>query len=66
MSAHNLNLSADGKRAFMSPNGKLLQIADVATAKVIRTIEFPDNIRVQALNKDSSGSTSTRTISWAS
>ena len=30
-SAHNLNLSADGKLAFMSPNGKLLQIADVAT-----------------------------------
>lgn len=54
MSAHNLNLSADGKRAFMSPNGRLLQIADVATAKVIRTIEFPDNIRVQVLNKDSS------------
>jgi hypothetical protein len=53
-SAHNLNLSADGKRAFMSPNGKLLQIADVATAKVIRTIAFPDNVRVQALNKDSS------------
>ena len=54
MSAHNLNLSADGKRAFMSPNGKLLQIADVATAKVTRTIEFPDNVRVQVLNKDSS------------
>lgn len=54
MGAHNLNLSADGKRAFMSPNGKLLQIADVDTAKVIRTIEFPDNVRVQVLNKDSS------------
>jgi DNA-binding beta-propeller fold protein YncE len=54
MSAHNLNLSADGKLAFMSPNGKLLQIADVATAKVIRTIRFPENVRVQALNKDSS------------
>jgi DNA-binding beta-propeller fold protein YncE len=53
-SAHNLNLSADGKLAFMSPVGKLLQIADVATAKVIRTIEFPDNVRVQAMNKDSS------------
>jgi len=38
----------------MSPVGKLLQIADVATAKVIRTIEFPDNVRVQAMNKDSS------------
>jgi DNA-binding beta-propeller fold protein YncE len=54
MGAHNLNLSADGKRAFMSPNGKLLQIADVDTATVTRTIEFPDNVRVQVLNKDSS------------
>jgi DNA-binding beta-propeller fold protein YncE len=54
MGAHNLNLSADGKRAFMSPNGKLLQIADVESAKVTRTIEFPDNVRVQVLNKDSS------------
>ena len=52
--AHNLNLSADGKRAFMSPNGKLLQIADIDSAKVVKTIEFPDNIRVQVLNKDSS------------
>jgi DNA-binding beta-propeller fold protein YncE len=52
--AHNLNLSADGKLAFMSPNGKLLSIADVASAKVIRTIRFPENVRVQALNKDSS------------
>jgi DNA-binding beta-propeller fold protein YncE len=54
MGAHNLNLSADGKRAFMSPNGKLLQIADVETARVTKTIEFPDNVRVQVLNKDSS------------
>jgi DNA-binding beta-propeller fold protein YncE len=54
MSAHNLNLSADGKLAFMSPNGKLLQIADVETAKVVRTIQFPENVRVQVLNKDSS------------
>ena len=38
----------------MSPNGKLLQIADVETAKVVRTIQFPENVRVQALNKDSS------------
>ena len=53
-SAHNLNLSADGRLAFMSPNGQLLQIADIATAKVIRTIQFPDNVRVQAVNKDSS------------
>ena len=54
MGMHNLNLSADGKRAFMSPNGRLLQIYDVPDAKLIRAIEFPDNIRVQVLNKDSS------------
>jgi len=53
-SAHNLNLSPDGKLAFMSPVGKLLQIADIPSAKVVRTIEFPDNVRVQALNKDAS------------
>jgi DNA-binding beta-propeller fold protein YncE len=53
-SAHNLNLSADGKLAFMSPNGKLLQIADVETAKVVRTIQFPENVRVQVVNKDAS------------
>lgn len=52
--AHNLNLSADGKLAFMSPNGKQLSIADIKTAKTIRTITFPDNIRVQVVNKDSS------------
>jgi len=52
--AHNLNLSADGKRAFMSPNGKLLQIADIETGKIIQKIQFPENVRVQALNKDSS------------
>ncbi len=54
MGAHNLNLSADGKRAIMSPNGRLVQIADINTAKVIQKIEFPDNVRVQVLNKDSS------------
>jgi DNA-binding beta-propeller fold protein YncE len=54
MGAHNLNLSADGKRAFMSPNGKLLQIADIETGKIVQKILFPENVRVQALNKDSS------------
>ena len=54
MGAHNLNLSADGKRAFMSPNGKLLQIADIETGKSVQKIQFPENVRVQALNKDSS------------
>lgn len=51
--AHNLNLSADGKLAFMSPNNKVMSIADIATAKTIKTIRFPDNIRVFVLNKDS-------------
>ena len=54
MGAHNLNLSADGKLAFMSPNGKLLQIADIETGKIVQKIQFPENVRVQALNKDSS------------
>ena len=53
LGSHNLNLSADGKTAFMSPNGKVMTIADVKTRKVIRTIGFPDNIRVFVLNKDS-------------
>lgn len=52
--SHNLNLSADGKTAFMSPNNKVMTISDVATRKVIKTIRFPDNIRVFVLNKDSS------------
>lgn len=51
--AHNLNLSADGKLAFMSPNGKVLSVADVETAKTIKTIAFPDNVRVFVLNNDS-------------
>ena len=54
MGAHNLNLSADGKRAFMSPNGKLLQVADIETGKIVQKIQFPENVRVQVLNKDSS------------
>jgi DNA-binding beta-propeller fold protein YncE len=52
--AHNLNLSADGKTAFMSPNGKVMSISDIATRKVNKTIRFPDNVRVFVLNKDSS------------
>ena len=52
--AHNLNLSADGKTAFMSPNGKVMSIADVATAKQIKTISFPENVRVFVINKDGS------------
>jgi len=50
--AHNLNLSLDGKTAFMSPNGKVMGIANTATHKLTKTIEFPDNIRVFVLNHD--------------
>lgn len=52
--SHNLNLSADGKTAFMSPNNKVMTISDVKTRKIIKTIRFPDNIRVFVTNKDSS------------
>ncbi|MEO7892465.1 MAG: PQQ-binding-like beta-propeller repeat protein [Vicinamibacterales bacterium] len=51
--SHNLNLSGDGKTAFMSPNNKVMTISDVLTRQVIKTIAFPDNIRVFVLNKDS-------------
>jgi len=54
LGSHNLNLSADGKAAFMSPNGKVLTISDVKARNVIKTIRFPDNVRVFVLNKDSS------------
>jgi DNA-binding beta-propeller fold protein YncE len=50
--SHNLNLSLDGKIAFMSPNGKVMGIADTTTHKLSKTIEFPDNIRVFVLNHD--------------
>jgi len=52
--SHNLNLSADGKTAYMSPNNKVMTISDVKSRKIIKTIHFPDNIRVFVLNKDSS------------
>ena len=52
--AHNLNLSADGKLAFMSPNGKVMSIADTSTHQLVKTIPFNDNIRVFVLNHDSS------------
>jgi DNA-binding beta-propeller fold protein YncE len=38
----------------MSPNGKVMGIADTTTHKLVRTIAFPDNIRVFVLNHDSS------------
>jgi hypothetical protein len=50
--AHNLNLSPDGKLAFMAPNGPIMSIADVATAKTIKTIKFGSNVRPFVLNKD--------------
>ena len=54
MGSHNLNLSGDGKTAFMSPNGKVMTLSDVASRRIIKTIRFPDNVRVFVLNKDSS------------
>jgi len=52
--AHNLNLSADGKLAFMSPNGKVMGIADTTRHTLLKTITFGDNIRPFVLNHDSS------------
>lgn len=52
--AHNLQFSADGRTAFMSPNGKVMAIADTTTHKLQKTITFPDNVRVFVLNHDSS------------
>jgi len=51
--SHNLNLSADGKTAYMSPNGPVLTISDIASRRIIKTIRFPDNIRPFVLSKDS-------------
>jgi DNA-binding beta-propeller fold protein YncE len=50
--AHNLNLSPDGKTAFMSPNGKVMGVADTTTHTLTKTITFPDNIRPFVLNHD--------------
>lgn len=52
--AHNLDLSFDGKTAFMAPNGKVMGIADTATNTLTKTITFPDNIRVFVVNHDAS------------
>jgi DNA-binding beta-propeller fold protein YncE len=52
--AHNLNLSPDGKIAFMAPNGKVMGIADTTTHRLLRTIPFPDNVRVFVVNHDAS------------
>lgn len=52
--AHNLVFSPDGRRAFMSPIGKVMSIADMSTLQVDRTITFGDAIRVFVLNHDAS------------
>lgn len=52
--AHNLNLSADGRLAFMSPNGKVMGVAETTTHTLVKTITFSDNIRPFVLNHDSS------------
>ena len=52
--AHNLNLSPDGKTAFMSPNGKVMGVADTTQHKLVKTITFTDNIRPFVLNRDAS------------
>jgi DNA-binding beta-propeller fold protein YncE len=52
--AHNLNLSADGKLAFMSPNGKVMAIAETASHTLLKTITFGDNIRPFVINHDAS------------
>jgi len=50
--AHNLNLSPDGKLAFMSPNNPVMTISDVASGKIVKTITFSDHIRPFVLNHD--------------
>lgn len=52
--AHNLVLSPDGKLAFMSPNGPVMTISDIASGKVVKNITFGDNIRPFVLNHDAS------------
>jgi DNA-binding beta-propeller fold protein YncE len=50
--AHNLNLSPDGKTAFMSPNGPVMGVGDVDSLKLIKEIRFTDNVRPFVINKD--------------
>jgi DNA-binding beta-propeller fold protein YncE len=54
MNAHNLNLSPDGKTAFMSPNGPVLAIGEVGTIKLVKEIRFGDNVRPFVVNHDAS------------
>lgn len=52
--AHNMGLSADGKTAFMAPNGVTMTIGDVPSMKAIKTITFSDHVRVFVINHDAS------------
>ena len=52
--SHDLNLSPDGRWAFMAPNGKVMSIADTRTHRTVKTIAFNDHIRVFVLNHDAS------------
>jgi DNA-binding beta-propeller fold protein YncE len=50
--AHNMALSADGKTAFMAPNGVTMTVGDVASREAIKTITFSDHIRPFVINHD--------------
>src|SRR6201997_350217 len=52
MFAHNMGLSADGKTAFMAPNGVTMTVGDVASMKAIKTITFSDHVRPFVINHD--------------
>jgi DNA-binding beta-propeller fold protein YncE len=52
--AHNLNLSPDGKTAFMSPNGPVLAVGDIDSMKLVKEIRFTDNVRPFVVNHDAS------------
>ena len=53
VAAHNLNLSPDGKLAFMSSTrSKVLSIGDLGSYKTIKTVTFDDAVRPFVLNHD--------------
>jgi DNA-binding beta-propeller fold protein YncE len=52
VNSHNMNLSPDGKTAFMAPNGPILSVGDVAAMKTVKTIQFTDNVRPFVVNHD--------------
>jgi DNA-binding beta-propeller fold protein YncE len=52
--AHNLNFSPDGRRAFMSPIGNVMSIANMDTLQVEKSITFGGAIRPFVLNHDAS------------